>query len=144
MRFRPVDMRKGPRAASSENYGRRSAQGKSCDAERALESNRRASRILALRRASMVSRPSRFVFVVAPMLSIAAGRAGAQDSRQLFEAGKYQAAIDKSAGDGSPATLYLKGLSYVKLNQPAAAKEAFGQIGGDEAWQAVGQSAIAL
>ena len=93
----------------------------------------------------MTSRPYRLAFVVATMLSLAAVRAGAQDSpRQLFEAGKYQAAIDKSAGDGSPATVYLKGLSFLKLNQPAAAKEAFGQVGGDEAWQSVGQSAIAL
>lgn len=93
----------------------------------------------------MTSSSYRLTFVVAAMLSIAAARAGAQDSpRQLFEAGKYQAAVDKSAGDASPATLYLKGLSYLKLNQPAAAKEAFAQVGGDEAWQAVGQSAIAL
>lgn len=93
----------------------------------------------------MTSSSYRLTFVVAAMLSIAAARAGAQDSpRQLFEAGKYQAAVDKSAGDASPATLYLKGLSYLKLNQPAPAKEAFAQVGGDEAWQAVGQSAIAL
>src|SRR5215467_12425195 len=93
----------------------------------------------------MTSSPCRLAFVIAAMLSIAAVRAGAQDTpRQLFEAGKYQAAVDKSAGDASPATLYLKGLSYLKLNQPAAAKDAFGQVGGDDAWHSVGQSAIAL
>jgi tetratricopeptide (TPR) repeat protein len=93
----------------------------------------------------MTSHPYRLAFVVATLLAIAAVRAGAQDTpRQLFEAGKYQAAIDKSAGDGSPATVYLKGLSYLKLNQPAAAKDAFGQVGGDEAWHSVGQSAVAL
>ena len=45
----------------------------------------------------MTSHPYRLAFVVATLLAIAAVRAGAQDTpRQLFEAGKYQAAIDKS------------------------------------------------
>jgi len=93
----------------------------------------------------MTSHPSRLAFVIATLMAMAAVRAGAQDTpRQLFEAGRYQEAIDKSAGDGSPAALYLKGLSYLKLNQLAAAKDAFGQVGGDEAWHAVGQSAVAL
>jgi tetratricopeptide (TPR) repeat protein len=93
----------------------------------------------------MTSHHPRLAFVVVAMLSVAAARASAQDSpRQLFEAGKYQAAIDKSAGDASPASQYLKGLSFLKLNNPAAAKDAFGKVGGDEAWQSVGQSAIAL
>ncbi len=39
------------------------------------------------------------------MLLVAAAHASAQDSpRQLYEAGKYQAAVDKSAGDNSPAS----------------------------------------
>jgi tetratricopeptide (TPR) repeat protein len=87
----------------------------------------------------------RLAVVLVTLLSVAAARANAQDSpRQLFEAGKYQAAIDKSAGDASPASQYLKGLSFLKLNNAAGAKDAFGKIGGDEAWQSVGQSAIAL
>ena len=37
----------------------------------------------------------RLAFVIVTMLSVAAVRVGAQDNpRQLFEAGKYQAAID--------------------------------------------------
>jgi len=93
----------------------------------------------------MTSHHQRLAFVIVAMLSVAAARAGAQDNpRQLFEAGKYQAAIDKAADDASPASQYLKGLSFLKLNNPAAAKDAFGKVGGDEAWQAVGQSAIAL
>jgi tetratricopeptide (TPR) repeat protein len=35
-------------------------------------------------------------------------------------------------------------LSHLKLNQPDAAKEAFRKVDGDEAWKAVGQSAVAL
>jgi len=93
----------------------------------------------------MTSHHHRLAVVIVTMLSVAAARAGAQDNpRQLFEAGKYQAAIDKAAGDASPASQYLKGLSFLKLNNVAAAKDAFGKVDGDEAWQAVGQSAIAL
>jgi tetratricopeptide (TPR) repeat protein len=92
----------------------------------------------------MNSMPRRLTLVVVAMLLVAA-RANAQDTpRQLFEAGKYQAAIDKTGGDASPAALYLKGLSHLKLNQADAAKDAFQKVGGDEAWQAVGRSAVAL
>ncbi len=36
-------------------------------------------------------------------------------------------------------------MSHLKLNQPDAAKEAFRKLeGGDDAWKAVGQSAVAL
>jgi tetratricopeptide (TPR) repeat protein len=88
----------------------------------------------------------RLAIVVATMLSVAAARAHAQDNpRQLFEAGKYQAAVDKAAGDNSPASQYLRGLSYLKLNQADAAKDAFRQLAGaDAAWKSVGQSAVAL
>src|SRR5262245_13987054 len=88
----------------------------------------------------------RLTFAVVTLLALAAARAHAQDSpRQLFEAGKYQAAIDKSAGDNSPSTQYLDGLSHLKLNQPDAAKASFQKLeSGDDAWKAVGQSAVAL
>jgi tetratricopeptide (TPR) repeat protein len=94
----------------------------------------------------MNSPRQRFTLVIVTMLSIAAARASAQDNpRQLFEAGKYQAAIDKSAGDSSPAAQYLDGLSHLKLNQPDAAKESFRRLeGADPAWQSVGRSAVAL
>jgi hypothetical protein len=52
--------------------------------------------------------------IVVTMLTLTAGRAMAQDSpRQLFEAGKYQAAIEKTGGDNSPEALYLKVLSHL-------------------------------
>src|SRR5215510_11066214 len=86
----------------------------------------------------------RLALLVVTMLSIAASGAYAQDPRQLFEAGKYQAAVDASAADASPGAQYLKGLSFLKMNNAAAAKDAFAKVGGDEAWQSVGQSAVAL
>jgi tetratricopeptide (TPR) repeat protein len=93
----------------------------------------------------MQSPHQRFTLVVLTLLTIAAGRAFAQDTpHQLFEAGKYQAAIDKTGGDTAPAALYLKGLSHLRLNQADAAKDAFRKIGGDPAWQEVGKSAVAL
>ena len=71
------------------------------------------------------------------------GRAMAQeDARKLFEAGKYQAVVEQNASE--PAAQYLKGLAHLKLNQPDAAKEAFGRLDADGAWKSVGQSAIAL
>jgi len=79
------------------------------------------------------------------VLLAAAGRSTAQeDARKLFESGKYQAVVEQNASDGSPAAQYLKGLAHLKLNQPDAAKEAFGRLDGDGAWKSVGQSASAL
>ena len=90
----------------------------------------------------------RSTLVAATMLFVllaAAARSTAQeDARKLFQAGKYQAVVEQSASDGSPAAQYLKGLAHLKLNQPDAAKEAFGRLDADEAWKSVGQSAIAL
>src|SRR6476619_5071173 len=93
----------------------------------------------------MTLRPRRLALAAVTMLVVAAAHASAQDPRQLYEAGKCQAAVDQSAGDNSPASQYLNGLSHLKLNQPDAAKEAFRKLeGGDDAWKAVGQSAVAL
>lgn len=91
----------------------------------------------------------RRVFVAAALLfvvSAAAARSTAQENaRKVFEAGKYQAVVEQTASDASPAAQYLKGLAHLKLNQPDVAKEAFGRLAtADEAWQSVGQSAIAL
>jgi tetratricopeptide (TPR) repeat protein len=91
----------------------------------------------------------RRVFVAAALLfvvSAAAVRSTAQENaRKVFETGKYQAVVEQTASDGSPAAQYLKGLAHLKLNQPDAAKEAFGRLAAaDESWKSVGQSAIAL
>jgi tetratricopeptide (TPR) repeat protein len=81
------------------------------------------------------------LFVV---LAAAARSTAQEDARKLFQAGKYQAVVEQIASDGSPAAQYLKGLAHLKLNQPDAAKEAFGRLNADEGWKSVGQSAIAL
>jgi tetratricopeptide (TPR) repeat protein len=67
------------------------------------------------------------------------------DARKQFESGKYQAVVERTAKDDSPAAQYLKGLAHLRLKQNDEAKEAFGRLsGGDEAWKAVGESAVAL
>jgi tetratricopeptide (TPR) repeat protein len=77
---------------------------------------------------------------------IAAGAVSAQDeARKLFEAGQYQAAIQRTTPDGSPEAKFLQGLAYRKLNQNDQAKDAFRSLEqGDDAWKAVGESAITL
>ena len=83
-------------------------------------------------------------------LLLAAGLAqGAQppSPQKLFEAGKYQEAIDriKDRSDAPPDQVYLRALAHRKLNQNDDAKEAFGALAGrDDAWKEVGNSGTAL
>jgi tetratricopeptide (TPR) repeat protein len=84
-------------------------------------------------------------FVVVAALAISIGIAAAQeDARKLFEAGKYQEVVEKTANDQSPEAQYLRGLAYRKLGQGDQAKEAFGRVQGDAAWKATAEAAIAL
>jgi tetratricopeptide (TPR) repeat protein len=83
--------------------------------------------------------------VVAAALACSISIAGAQeDARKLFEAGKYQEVVEKTASDQSPEGQYLRGLAYRKLGQGDQAKEAFRRIQGDAAWKATAEAAIAL
>ena len=67
------------------------------------------------------------------------------DPRKLFESGKYQEVVERTAADESAGAQYLKGLAHLKLNQNDEAKDAFRRLDrGDDAWKAVGESAIAL
>jgi len=71
--------------------------------------------------------------------------AAQDDPRSLFEAGRYQAVIEKTAADGAPSSQYLRALASLKLGQPDQAKDAFRRLeSADEAWKSVGQSAVAL
>jgi tetratricopeptide (TPR) repeat protein len=71
--------------------------------------------------------------------------AAQDDPRKLFESGKYQGVVERTANDESPGAQYLKGLAHLRLKQNDEAKEAFGRLSrGDEAWKAVGESAVAL
>lgn len=83
--------------------------------------------------------------VFALVAGAAAGVAAQDDARRLFEAGQYQAVVEKTADDASPAAQYLKGLAHRKLNQTDEAKSAFGRLeGAGDEWRAVGESAISL
>ena len=86
----------------------------------------------------------RIAFALVLFASAAAIVTAQDDARRLFEAGQYQAVVEKTAGDGSPEGQYLKGLAHLKLNQGDAAKESFRRLeGGGDSWKAVGDSAVA-
>ena len=93
----------------------------------------------------MTTRHDRIAVTVLALLLVAGARTTAQDDqRKLFESGKYQEVVERTADDESPGAQYLKGLAHLKLDQPDAAKDAFRRLErGDEAWKAVGDSAIA-
>src|SRR5262245_1339821 len=78
----------------------------------------------ACRKQGIMNRPRTLVAATLLFVLLAAtGRPMAQeDARKLFEAGKFQAAVEQSASDASPAAQYLRGLAQLKLNQPDAAK----------------------
>lgn len=84
--------------------------------------------------------------VMVAIAVVGASRGSAQeDARRLYEAGKYQAAIEQTANDASPEAQYLKGLSHRRLNQNGEATAAFQRVAGaGDPWASVGQSAVAL
>jgi tetratricopeptide (TPR) repeat protein len=85
------------------------------------------------------------MLATALLIGIVLPLAAQEDARKLFEAGKYKEAVAKIPGDASPEGLYLKGLSYRKLDQNDEAKAAFRSMEqGGEDWKAVGESAVAL
>jgi tetratricopeptide (TPR) repeat protein len=68
-----------------------------------------------------------------------------EETRKLFESGKYQAAVEQTPNNAPPDAQYVKGLAHLKLNQNDEAKAAFRQLeGAGDAWRSVGQSAVAL
>lgn len=77
-----------------------------------------------------------------PWAAHAQGRA-----QQLFEAGQDEGALAAAAETpGDPASAFLAGQARLRMNQPAEAAQEFQRLAeqGDPAWQAVGQSAVAL
>jgi len=89
---------------------------------------------------------TRIAMTLLTLLLGAAARPTAQDdARKLFESGKYQGVIERTAKDDSPGAQYLKGLAHLRLKQPDEAKESFRRLErADEAWKAVGESAVTL
>ena len=68
-----------------------------------------------------------------------------EDTRRLFESGKYQAVVEQTRNEAPPDAQYVKGLAHLKLNQTDEAKAAFRRLeGAGDAWRSVGQSAVAL
>ena len=84
--------------------------------------------------------------IVVAALAVAAVAATAQeDTRKLFEAGKYQAVVEQTPADAPADAQYLKALAHLKLDQPEQAREAFLRLErAAQAWRSVGQSAIAF
>jgi tetratricopeptide (TPR) repeat protein len=86
---------------------------------------------------------------VAALLTVTIA-AFAQDTppSKLFEAGKYQEAIDRirEQGEAPKDQIYLRALAHRKLNQNDEAKAVFNSLAaGDEgAWKSIGASGIAL
>jgi tetratricopeptide (TPR) repeat protein len=97
-----------------------------------------------------VPSPSRGANMFIALLLIAA-LASAQDAtpQKLFEAGKYQEAIDKvkSRDDAPPDQIYLRALAHRKLKQNDEAKQAFETLAAaseESAWREIGKSGTAL
>jgi tetratricopeptide (TPR) repeat protein len=85
------------------------------------------------------------ITLLALLLSAGIRSTAQEDPRKLFESGKYQEVVDRVGDDQSPGAQYLKGLAHLKLDQRDAAKDAFRRLDrADEAWKAVGESAVAL
>ena len=85
------------------------------------------------------------ITLVTLLLGASARSTAQEDARKLFESGKYPAVVERTAEDDSPGAQYLKGLAHLRLKQPDEAKDAFRRLErGDEAWKAVGESAVAL
>ncbi len=69
--------------------------------------------------------------------------------QSLYEAGSYDQAVSAIASQGeqvSPASSYLAGQSFLRLNRRDEARAQFAKIssGGDPTWALVGESATAL
>ena len=68
-----------------------------------------------------------------------------EDTRKLFESGKYQAVVEQTRNEAPADAQYVKGQAHLKLNQTDQAKAAFRRLeGAGDAWRSVGQSAVAL
>lgn len=87
----------------------------------------------------------------AAAISVAGVAAKQQSAQQLLERGAFAEATqrvqaERDAGNNDPASAYIAGQAYDRMNQNQQAREEYARLsnGDDEAWKAVGQSAIAL
>lgn len=94
----------------------------------------------------------RIALASATVTTIAVGVGAEQQSAQsLLERGAFAEAVqrvqqEREAGNNDAAAAYLAGQAYLRMDQHQPAREEFARLanGGDEAWKAIGQSAIAL
>ncbi|HZN86614.1 MAG TPA: tetratricopeptide repeat protein [Burkholderiales bacterium] len=101
-------------------------------------------------------RASRFGFVLALFLSLAAGSAGAADRTQVFDdavaafrAGDYDAAlrsflVARSLGLDTPGLRYNLGVTYFRLQRYAEAQAAFEALSRDPMWSALAHYNLGL
>jgi tetratricopeptide (TPR) repeat protein len=85
------------------------------------------------------------VILMALSLCLAAN-AQEPDARKLFEAGRYEQAIDainSQPAEPSPDAIYLAGQIYLRLNQRENARSQFARLA-TTPWSLVGESATAL
>ena len=95
-----------------------------------------------------VQPPQDRIMFIALLLAVSIAPA-AQDAspQKLFEAGKYQEAVDvvKKSSDAPSDQVYIRALAHRKLNQNDDAKDAFGVLDRrDGAWKEIGTSGTAL
>jgi protein O-GlcNAc transferase len=88
---------------------------------------------------------TRMMLFAAAVMALARPVAAQDEASKLFESGKYQEAVERTSSESAPEARYLKALAHRKLDQNDQAKDAFRQLAeAGDAWQAVGESGIAL
>lgn len=85
------------------------------------------------------------------LLTVSALGAEQDSAQKLFERGAYAEAVqrvasEREAGNNDPVSTYLAGQSQQKLDHDQQAREEYAKLAAsdNEAWHAIGQSAIAL
>ena len=91
------------------------------------------------------------VFLILAVLSAPAVLSGQAppNPQNLYEAGSHEAVVNAIASQGdqvSPASIYLAGQSFLRLNRRDEARAQFAKLSsaGDPTWSLVGESATAL
>lgn len=96
---------------------------------------------------------ARVVLVGSAAAALAVGGVDAeqQSAQQLLERGAFAEATqrvqsEREAGNNDPASTYIAGEAFHRMDQHQQAREEFARLanGEDETWKAIGQSAIAL
>jgi tetratricopeptide (TPR) repeat protein len=89
--------------------------------------------------------------ILGSSLAVAGVNAEQQSAQQLLERGAYAEATqrvqtERDAGNNDPVSAYIAGQAFLRMDQRQPAREEFARLanGDDEAWKAIGQSAIAL